>query len=177
MKVWKTVPWLVAGVLLSAPVWAGNVGVYGSYWDSSQADDSAGGGAKIGFPLSKFLELEFRGTYYPDLVTEVIGQRIEVKATALDSGLRVNFLPSAAVHPFVGAGLSFYVSNTDRGEIDNTTGFYGQAGLDFGRAASRFFLEALWRKMDTEVTFMAIGRDVEFDGLAADAGVVWRWGR
>jgi len=38
-------------------------------------------------------------------------------------------------------------------------------------------VEALWRKMDTEVTFMAIGREVDFDRLAADAGVVWRWGR
>lgn len=170
-------PGLAAGLLISVPVWAGSAGVYGSYWDAKEADDSPGGGAKIGFPLAKVLEVEFRATYYPNLVTDVIGQRIEVKATPLDGGLRVNFLPSAAVRPFVGAGLSFYVLNTDRGEIDNTTGYYGQAGLDFGRAASRFFVEALWRKMDTEVTFMAIGRDVEFDGFAADAGVVWRWGR
>jgi hypothetical protein len=155
-------PGLAAGLLISVPVWAGSAGVYGSYWDAKEADDSPGGGAKIGFPFAKVLEVEFRATYYPNLVTDVIGQRIEVKATPLDGGLRVNFLPSAAVRPF---------------EIDNTTGYYEQAGLDFGRAASRFFVEALWRKMDTEVTFMTIGRDVEFDGFAADAGVVWRWGR
>ncbi|HKB07951.1 MAG TPA: hypothetical protein VKF61_06730 [Candidatus Polarisedimenticolia bacterium] len=151
--------------------------MYGSYWDAGEADDSAGGGAKIDFPLAKVVELELRGTYYPNLVTDVIGQRIEVKATPLDGGLRVTFLPSGRVHLFAGAGLSFYLLTTDRGEIDNTSGIYGLVGLDFGNAASRFFVEAMWRKMDTEVTFMAIGRDVEFDGLAADAGVVWRWGR
>lgn len=167
---------LAAVMLASAPARAGSFGFYGSYWDSDQAENSAGGGGRVGFSFVKFLELEFRGTHYPSFTADVMGMGVDVKATPLDGGLRVNLLPSARVNPYVGAGITYYFLTTDQGDVDNQTGVYGQAGLDFGKGKARFFIEALWRKMDTTISLASFDRDTQFDGIAVDTGVVVRWG-
>src|SRR2546428_3606454 len=102
---WKTiVTGLAAVVLFSAPARAGSFGVYGSYWDSDQADSSSGGGGKVGFSFVKFLELEFHGTYYPSFTTDVAGLAVDVKAKPAGGGPPVNLLPPAPRHPHCGAG-------------------------------------------------------------------------
>src|SRR6059036_669623 len=175
---WKMmVTGLAATALLCAPALAGSLGVYGSYWNSDQADSSSGGGGRIGFAFAKFLELDFHGTYYPSFTTDVNGQSVDVKAKPVDGGLRVNLLPSSPFNPYVGAGVTYYFLSTDQGAIDSKTGIYGQAGLDVGSGNTRFFVEALWRKMDTHISLASFDRDAKFDGVAANAGVAWRWGR
>ena len=175
---WKrTVTALAAGMLFSIPVWAGSFGVYGSYWNSDQADNSAGGGGRIGFAFAKFLELDFHGTYYPSFTTDVNGQSVDVKAKPVDGGLRVNLLPSSPFNPYVGAGVTRYFLESDQGAIDDKNGIYGQAGIELGSSGSHFFVEALWRKMETHVSLSSFDRNAKFDGIAANAGLVWRWGR
>jgi hypothetical protein len=175
---WKRlVTGLIALVLVSAPARAGSFGFYGSYWDSDQADSSAGGGGRIGFNFVKFLELEFHGTYYSSFSTDVGGQSVDVKAKPVDGGLRVNFLPSAPINPYVGAGVTRYFLDTDQGAIDDKNGIYGEAGLDLGSGNARFFLEAMWRKMDATISLASFDRDTQFDGIAANAGFLWRWGK
>ncbi len=166
----------VVAVLCSAPSWAGSFGAYGSYWDSDEADKSLGAGARIGFNFVKFLELEFHGTHYPDFKTSLLLTDVDIKATPVDGGLRVNLLPSAPVNPYVGAGVSYYFLDTDKGNIDNKTGWYGEAGLDLGAKNTRFFAEALWRKLDTSIGLGVFNADTKFDGVAVNSGVVWRWG-
>jgi hypothetical protein len=172
----KIVTTLAAGMLLSAPARAGSFGAYGSYWNSDQADSSAGAGARIGFGFVKFLELDFHATDYPSFTTDVGGQSVDVKAMPVDGGLRVNFLPGGPINPFVGAGVTYYFLDTDKGGVDNKAGLYGQAGLEFGGKGPRFFIEALWRKVDAGISLAAFDRDTQFDGLAANAGFAWRWG-
>jgi len=163
--------------LVSAPTQAGSFGVYGSFWSSDDADDSWGAGALVGFDFTKWVELEFHGTYYPDFGTEVSTQDIEVKAIPVDGGLKFNFLPSSMVNPYAGLGVSYYFLDTNQGDIDNETGIYGEAGLDFGGENARFFVEAMWRKLDTSIGFGAFDEDVKFDGIDWHAGGVWRWGK
>lgn len=168
----------LAAVMLScAPAWAGSFGFYGSYWNSDQADNSGGGGGRVGFTFVKFLELDFRGTYYPSFTTDVMGQAVEVKAKPVDGGLRLNFLPSGPVNPYVGAGVTYYFLSTDTGAIDNKTGIYGLAGLELGGESKRFFVEALWRKLDTNISLAAFDRDTQFDGITGNVGFVWEWGK
>lgn len=167
---------LAALAVFSVPAHAGSFGLYGSYWDSDQADSSKGGGVRAGFNFVKYLELDFHGTYYPSFSTDVQGQMVDVKAKPVEGGLRVNLLPGGPINPYVGAGVSYFFLDTDQGEIDNQSGIYGQAGLELGGEGSRFFVEALWRKMDTTITLAAFDRDTQFDGLAANAGFTWRWG-
>jgi outer membrane protein with beta-barrel domain len=168
---------LVAAMLFSAPARAGSFGFYGSYWGSDDAESSVGGGGKVGFQFVKFLELEFHGTYHPSFTTDVGGQALDVEATPVDGGLRVNFLPSGPVNPYVGAGVTYYFLATDQGNIDNKTGIYAQTGLEVGGEARRFFIEALWRKVDTTINLASFNRDTRFDGIAGNVGVAWRWGQ
>jgi Outer membrane protein beta-barrel domain len=175
---WKRLATIFALVaMFSVPAQAGSFGVYGSYWDSDQASHSTGGGARVGFTFVKFLELDFHGTYYSDFKTDVGGQSVDVKAKPVDGGLRVNLLPGGPLNPFVGAGATYYFLDTSQGSIQSKTGIYGQAGLEFGGAGPRFFVEALWRRMESHLDLASFDTRTRFDGFAANAGFTWRWGR
>ena len=162
--------------ICSVPAHAGSFGVYGSHWDSNDAGDSWAGGARVGFNFVKMLEFEVHGTQYSDFKSDIPSPDTKVKARALDGGLRVNFLPTAPLNPYVGAGVSYYFLDSNPGDINNKSGIYGVAGLDFGSKVSHFFVEAMWRKLDTTITLNSFNTDAKFDGVAGNAGFVWRWG-
>jgi hypothetical protein len=161
--------------LAGSPAAAGSFGAYASRWESDEADDSLGVGARIGFDLVRILELEFHGTRFSDFNVRLPLQGVNVRATAVDGGLRVNLFPSGPLNPYAGAGVSYYFLHSDAGDVDNETGWYAAAGLEFGRDATRFFVEAIWRKLDTSVSLDIFDEDTRFDGLSLDAGAVWRW--
>jgi outer membrane protein W len=167
--------------LFSAPSWANSFSAYGSYWDTDDADASWGGGARVGFTLTKMLELEFHGTYYPQFRNdEFSGEQIDVTAIPVDAGLKLDFLPDKNVNPFIGAGISYYFLSTHPGSVDDETGLYADAGLDFGSAAKdsvRFFTEIMWRKVDASISFDTFDNDVKLDGFSLSAGATWRWGK
>ena len=179
MKLKNLVMLLAILMLFSAPSWAGSFSVFGSYWDSKDADASWGGGARVGFSLSKMFELEFHGTYYPDFKDDQFpGQSFDLVAIPVDGGLKINFWPDKAVNPFVGAGATYYFLSTDPGSVDDQAGVYLDAGVDIGpKDGSRFFAELMWRKVDTNVSFGAFDEDVKFDGIGLTAGATWRWGK
>jgi len=166
---------LALAVLASIPAQAGSFGVYGSYWEPDDADSSTGYGARIGFEFVKVLEFEFRGTHYGDFQSTVTPTDVKVEAIPLDGGLRVNFLPTAAVNPYIGAGVTYYFLDSEDASIENETGIYGVAGLDFGSAHTRFFLEAMWRKLDATIAIGSFDTDATLDGFAANTGFNWRW--
>jgi len=175
---WKRVALCVAtSILFAVPSWAGSFGLYGAYWDSDDAGSSWGGGARIGFDFVKYLELEFHGTYYPDFGTDVLGTSFDVTAIPTDGGLRINFLPTKPVNPYIGAGATYYFLDSSEGSLDNTTGWYGEAGLEFGGKNTRFFMEAMWRAMDTTLSFNSFDTDANFDGVSGQVGVNWTWGK
>ena len=168
---------LAALALSSAPAWAGSFGIYAARWNSSDADQSWGGGARVGFNFVKSLELEFHGTYYRDFRAELPTATLDVKAIPVDGGLKFNFLPGLALSPYVGLGVSRFFLGTNTGGIDDKNGWYGEAGLDFGGKNSRLFVEGMWRKVDTTISLNAFDENVKFDGIDWHAGAVWRWGR
>ncbi|MCI0408331.1 MAG: porin family protein [Acidobacteria bacterium] len=174
---WRKVALCVAAMFLFAvPSWAGSFGVYGSYWDSNDASSSWGGGVRMGFDFFKWMELEFHGTYFPDFGEEILGSTVDITATPVDGGLRFNFLPDAKVNVYAGAGASYYFMDATDASMDNTTGWYGEAGLEFGKN-SRFFVEAMWRVMDTSLSFGSFDEDADFDGISGQVGFNWSWGK
>ena len=179
MKVKRVVTLLAILMLFSAPSWAGSFSLFGSYWNSKDADASWGAGARVGFNLTKMLEMEFHGSYYPDFKDdEFPGQSFDLTAIPVDGGLKFNFAPDSALNPFVGAGVTYYFLSTSPGSVDNQTGVYLDAGVDMGdKDGARFFAEVMWRKVDTSVSFGAFDEDVKFDGLGLNAGATWRWGK
>jgi hypothetical protein len=179
MPLKKFVMILAILTLFSAPSWAGSFSLFGSYWDSKDADASWGGGARVGFDLTKKFELEFHGTYYPDFKDDQFpGTTIELTAIPVDGGLKFNFTPDKTVNSFVGAGVSYYFLSTSPGSVEDQTGVYLDAGLDIGdKDGVRFFAEVMWRNVDTSVSFGGADNDVQFDGLGFNAGATWRWGK
>ena len=168
-----------AAALFSIPAQAGTVGLYGAYWDTDEADSSVGAGARVGFDFVDWLELEFHGTYYPDLQGDLVGfpESLDITAIPVDGGLKFKFAPDATVTPYVGVGFTYYFLDIDDGEIDNTTGWYAEAGLLAGGGHTRFFIEGLWRAMDTSVALNAIDANANFEGWCLNTGVNWRWGQ
>ena len=175
----KLVILLAILALSSAPSWAGTFSLFGSFWDAKGADASWGAGAGVGFDLTKRVQLEFRGTYYPKFKNdEFPGTTIDLTAIPVDGGLSFNFSPDEPFNVFVGAGVSYYFLSTSPGNVDNETGVYLDAGVDFGdQENARFFAEVMWRKVDTAVSIGAFDQDVKFDGLSLNAGATWRWGK
>jgi hypothetical protein len=164
--------------LCSVPSWAGSFGVYGSYWNPDEVDSNFGAGARVGFDFVKFLELEFHGTYYPSFEAEGLTGPVDIRATPVDGGLRINFIPEGHFNPYIGAGATEYFLNADDGNIDNETGWYGELGMAFGGDHGKFFVEAMWRKLDTTVSFGDLDEvHTNFDGISFNAGANWTWGR
>ena len=179
LNVRKVAMLLAILALFSAPSWAGSFGVFGTYWDTKDADASWGGGVRTGFSFTKMLELEFHASYFPGFKNDQFpSQSVDLRAIPVDGGLRLNFLPDQVVNPFVGGGFSRYFLSTDPGEVDDQSGVYLNAGLDAGpKDGAKFFAELMWRKVDTSVSFGAFNEDVKFDGVNLNVGANWRWGK
>ena len=108
-----------AAALFSIPAQAGTVGLYGAYWDTDEADSSWGAGARAGFDFVDWLELEFHGTYYPDLGADLVGlpEALSISAIPVDAGLKFKFFGEKP-GLYAGAGFTYYFLDIEDGEID-----------------------------------------------------------
>lgn len=182
----------ILALLVTAPAaFAGEFGLYGSYWDTDALGETGGAGAKwaIGDGPLKF---ELRGAYYPD-ISEDIGQLLgdtstgnfEIEAIVPEVGVAFHFAPGAPVRPYVGGDLSYYLLDTNRYEIDDEVGYYGLVGAEFGAEDSKvlFFVEGQYRWVEATVTNENhldnpnIEDDATFDlnGPSVNAGVIFRF--
>ena len=167
----------LAVVLLAGTVsaQAGTFGVFGSYWDSDEADSAMGVGALVGFEFADFMTLEFRGTYFEDFTADEFASTFDMSVIPLDAGLRFDILKDKRVNPYLGIGGTYYLLDTDLGEVDDEFGYYGLVGLDFGFDTFRFFVEAMYRQAEGTVESGGTDADVDFTGVTGNAGIAWRW--
>lgn len=169
---------------LTAPAQAGELGLFGSYWNTDELDDTAGAGIKYAIG-DNALRLELRGSYYPDLTAdagEVIqGQTgdFELEAVVPEAGFAYNFAPGANTQFYLGAGLSYYLLDTNMFDVDDEAGYYGLAGFTLGGGGDgpAFFAEALYRSVEATVTDNALVEDVDLDlsGVSVNLGVIFRF--
>lgn len=181
-------------LLATVPAAAAGFSVFGSYWNTSDVEDTFGGGLGLTFPIGGAgLGLDFRATYYQELSDEPIGNLFDddegffeeesLEVLPLEAGLRYNFDTDGTFNPWVGAGISYMLLDFTREnvEVDDETGFYVVAGSSFGDPEGvNFFAEALYRS--TEATVRRDDPDrirddvaIDLDGLGVNAGVLWRW--
>jgi hypothetical protein len=187
---------LAVGLLLPAfGAQASGLAIFGSYWDTEALDDTAGAGVKFSIPLGQTFNLDLRGTYYEpfdrdalsdeidDLFDDEVDREIfdsEISIIPIEAGFSFN-LGQGAVRPTLGAGVSYFMLDHDRFDIDDEVGWYGSVGLDFARQGSvGFFLEGLYRSAEGEVNDDRDDIDfdrvpIDLDGFAANAGVVFRF--
>ncbi len=192
-KAKQFLPVLALAGLLASPALATDFGIYGSYWDTDALKSTAGAGVKLGIG-SGLVRFELRGSYFPDIsenFDELVedGQletgNFEVKATVPEAGITFNFTPERAFQPYVGAGASYYILDTNIFELDDEVGYYGVAGFHVGRAngGPAFFAEAMYRKVDATIVDDNLNDldnlngkvSLDLSGVAVNAGVLFRF--
>ena len=172
---------MAALTLLAAPAKAGDasVGVYGSYWDTEDADQGYGGGVKVDF--ARFIEL--RAGYFSDVTSDnpqPLGNDFKLRVVPLEAGLVFKFAPNDRFTPYLGGGASYLLLDTNRGNIDNELGWYGVVGADI-KTDHGFgvMLEGTYRSVDSTIrdrgddTTVDDRVDVQLRGFGANLGLVW----
>lgn len=172
--------------------------LYGSYWDTSDVDETFGGGVGFGFPFGETgLGLHVKGTYYQELSNdpldnifdddEGVFQDESLEVLPFDVGLHYEFAPGGgAFSPWIGAGFSYFLldSTFEGVDVDDETGFHVSLGSRFGASEStNFFAEAIYRS--TEATLVRERRQnnvdlrdevaIDLDGIGVNAGLMWRF--
>lgn len=187
---------IVTLLLTTWPAAASDLSLFGSYWQPSDFDDTAGGGLRFGF--GGVVQFELRGTYYPD-ITEDLNELLdtddsplddfELKAIPAEAGIVFNFARDSGVSPYLGGGATYYILDTNVGEVDDEAGFYVVGGIRAGGARGGVGLvaEAMYRSVEGSVRFDPedfediddIDFEDEFDldlsGFAANVGIVFRF--
>ena len=164
------------------PASAADIGVFGAYWDTADADQALGFGTKL--RIGRFFEL--RGTYFSDVTSDVDPEvrDFEIRTIPLEAGVAFNFADDSPVSPYVGGGAGYYLLNASDFEMDDEVGWYVVGGLDFGRQASgmAFNVEAIYRGIEASVRneedeLPEVDENVDLDlsGLGLNAGLVFRF--
>jgi hypothetical protein len=179
-----------------APVHATDFTLFGSYWDTDVAGDAAGGGVSLGIPFNEMLALELRATYYEELTDDPLEnifdsddpvfQEVGIQALPLEAGLRLSFAEGATFRPHVMGGVSYYLLDSDFGEIGDEVGWFGAVGATIGDGdGAEFYVEGLYRKAEAEIELdpddlediddLEIGENAQFDmdGFGVNLGVRW----
>lgn len=176
---------------------AGSFALYGAYWETDELAESAGVGARLGFSFAgDVARIDLRGSYFPDLTEDfstLIEDRratgaLEIEAIPLEAGIALNF-GGDGLNPYLGAGASYFRLDSNLGEISDEVGYYGVAGLEFGKKGGGigFFVEAIYRTVEgtvdvdpedfEEIPDVEVVDEVDLDlsGFGVNAGFVWRW--
>lgn len=183
--------------LLAAPAFAGGFSVYGSYWNTDQVDEALGGGVRLGIPLGSVLQLDVGATYYEELVDRPFDALGEVETPFVENGLQVvpievglrfNLGENRRFNPYIGGGATYYLIDSDFGEVDDEAGWYARLGAELGAVTGNgFFVEAGYRDVEATVENDPADfedfDDLEFEekvavdlaGPTVHAGYVWRW--
>lgn len=185
---------LMAGGLLATSASAASFSLFGTYWDTDRLDEAFGGGIAVGIPLGEVVELDLRASYLEELNDDAfdaifdddedVFQETTVEMLPLDVGLRFNLQRRGAVNPYIGAGGTYYLLDSNVGnDIDDEVGYYGMIGARFGDAqGAGFFTEILYRKVEATVVNNDLDDfdldesvSLDLDGFSAIAGFRWSW--
>lgn len=167
---------LVVGA--AVPASAGNLRIFGAYLDSSDVGAFAGAGVR--YASSDTLGWEFGATAYLESDDFDFGDldidSDSIDNTALDLGFRVSI---SELFYFTG-GVSYFMFDSNFGDVDDEWGFYGTLGATIGGDTFRFFIEGMYRDVSATIKyddFDLIEDDVKLDigGFGANAGLEWRF--
>ncbi len=184
---------LIAGSLMATSASAASFSLFGTYWDTDRLGEAFGGGLAVGIPLGEVVELDLRASYLEELNDDPfdaifddddVFQEFTVEMVPLDVGLRFNLQRRGSVNPYLGAGGTYYLLDTNTGnDIDDEVGYYGMIGARFGDAqGAGFFTEILYRKVEATVVNNDLDDfdvdesvSLDLDGFSAIAGFRWSW--
>ena len=187
---------LTLAALFATPGFAGDFSLVGSYWDTDAAGDTAGGGFILGLPFNPYVAFELRATYFEELTDDPLAAAFDsddpvfqergIQVLPVEAGLRFTFVPDGGFRPYIGGGGSYFLLDSDFGNISDELGYYAALGATMGDGAgAEFFLEGTWRKATAEVELdpedlediddieVDDHADLDLDGLGVNLGVRW----
>jgi hypothetical protein len=168
----------------------------GSWWNTDIAGDAAGAGIAVGLPVNDMFAFELRGFYYEELnddpfeaifdSDEEVFQDRGIQAIPLDGGVRFTFAPGSTFRPHIGAGATYFLLDSDFGNIADEFGWYASVGGTVGDGdGAEFFFEGTWRKVSSQVEVdpddlddiddidADDDPDFDLDGFGVNVGVRW----
>ncbi|HEV2853407.1 MAG TPA: outer membrane beta-barrel protein [Thermoanaerobaculia bacterium] len=170
---------LAALAVSAVPARAADFGLYGSYWDTEDADQALGVGGKLSF--GRIFEL--RASYFSDVTadTEPESRDFEIKALPLEAGLAFKFAQGERFSPYIGGGAGYYLLDTNRFDVDDEVGYYAVLGADIkGASGLGFMVEGIYRNMEATVrgdlgdnADVDDEVDLQLGGFGVNAGLVW----
>lgn len=188
----------VAVALTASPTLAADFSLMGSYWDTEAAGEAAGGGIGLGLPLNDRFGFELRATYFEELSDDPIANAFDsddpifqdrgIQVIPLDAGMRLTFASGSGMRPYLAGGASYFLLDSDFGEISDELGYYAALGATFGDArGTDFFVEGLWRKATAQVEIdperlddiddldIESRADVDLEGFGINLGLRWHF--
>jgi hypothetical protein len=161
---------------LAAPASAGNLKIFGAYWDTSDAGAFTGAGARYTFSESLGLSLGVTGYFEGDDLDLGNLEYDSIDNTTLDLGVHV----SISELFYFNLGASYYRFDSNLGDVDDEWGYYGLLGATIGGQKFRFFIEGMYRKADAVIRYdnleiMESELDLDVSGFAVNAGLEWRF--
>jgi len=176
MRTWMVAVWVAAtaaagaqGIRMDANA-PGHIyhgwGIYGAYWDASEAGSTGGAGLRISVEMVPGVNLELRGTAFGRV--SVGDERFRV--TPYDGGLSLLVPVSERANFVAGGGLTY--ADVSGAGADSETGFYGSLGMDMSlRPQARLFADLIYRFLEVDTST----RTVDLDGIGVQAGVLITW--
>lgn len=189
---------LAAAALAATPLCAADFSLMGSYWDTDAAGDAAGGGIGLGLPLNDRFGFELRATYFEELTDDPfrsafhsddpIFQDKGIQVLPLDAGVRLTLAPTGWFRPYLAGGASYFLLDSDFGDLSDELGYYAAVGATFGDGrGTDFFIEGLWRKATAQVEIdpeqlddiddidVQSRADIDLEGVGINLGLRWQF--
>jgi hypothetical protein len=156
----------------------------GSWWEAGDSGSTYGFGLRGTLGVSDELGIDLGWTYFgagDDVDIDLPGTSNNltlggIDAHSFDLGVRYT-LP---MELYLGGGLSYFALDHDTAEIDGEWGVYGLVGWSFGGEHIRAFIEGMYRYTEGTLEYDngfegSFSRDVDYDGFAANVGIMYRF--
>lgn len=156
------------------------LGVFGAYWNTDDADEGFGLGAKLNLGADPVYFVA-RGTFYRDLLDDDEAGDLDLQAIPVDAGLEFGGELSESLRLFAGGGVTYCFLELDGvNELDDEVGWYVNGGLEIRLSARlSLFGEVIWRGIegtveDDDLDEITGDVDLDLSGLGGHVGLVFR---
>lgn len=185
---------LAALLLTAMPAAAGSLLLYPSYWSTEDADEVAGAGLRAEFPFNDWVGFEIGAQYYEELTSEPIQlagdspglfEDDSISVLPAELGFRFDVGEPQGWEPYVAAGGSYFVLDSDFGDLDDEFGYFAGLGSSFGNGRGPdFFAEVQHRWVDGTIESLDLDDNPEtndqvhldLQGFVVNAGVKFNFG-